>query len=326
MRERPISIWAGGPTRKPDDPKNKRFWKIPQKPKSRSPATINQYLNLLRQIFAQTLKFRDPITGDPIIRQVPEVKELDVPKRKARPVPEIVLQDIMTTVPTHVVEAITATLYFGFRKGEAFRLQIRHIDFQLGGVRFFAEEVKDDEDEFLPGAPEAMAFLRKLVEQAQERGTAYLISWKRQRKSFRAQADALWVPIKNPKSAWRTAMKRIEAKYGARYRWHDIRAAFITHVAITSGGIAAQALARHSDFSTTRAYIHVADEVKRAAANRAAVRPALTEAFPKSPIQESHTRPFGASRRSRKSLQRNRAVRSLPKPCSVLPPTAEHSR
>jgi integrase len=203
MRERPILIWAGGPTRKPDDPKNKRFWKIPQKPKSRSPATINQYLNLLRQIFAQALKFRDPITGDPIICQVPEVKELDVPKRKARPVPEVILQDVLSTVPPHVVEAITATLYFGFRKGEAFRLQIRHIDFQIGGVRFFAEEVKDDEDEFLPGAPEAMAYLRKLVDQARERGTAYLISWKRHRRSAKAQAEAPWVPIQNPKSAWR---------------------------------------------------------------------------------------------------------------------------
>jgi hypothetical protein len=70
-------------------------------------------------------------------------------------------------------------------------------------------------------------------------------------------------------------MKHIEAKFGARYRWHDIRAAFITHVAITSGGVAAQSLARHADYETTLAYIHVADEVKRAAANRAAIRPAL---------------------------------------------------
>lgn len=48
----------------------------------------------------------------------------------------------------------------------------------------------------------------------------------------------------------------------------------ITHIAITSGGMTAQSLARHADFSTTLNYIHVADEVKRAAANRAAIRPA----------------------------------------------------
>jgi len=113
--------------------------KLSYKQKKRSPVTINQYLNLLRQIFAQALKFRDPATGDPLLRQVPVVKDLDVPKRKARPVPEMVLKDVLEAVPQHVVEAITATLYFGFRKSEAFRLQIRHIDFELGGVRFFAE-------------------------------------------------------------------------------------------------------------------------------------------------------------------------------------------
>lgn|SRR6185437_6734964 len=31
--------------------------------------------------------------------------------------------------------AIALTLYFGFRKGEVFRLELRHVDFDLGGVR-----------------------------------------------------------------------------------------------------------------------------------------------------------------------------------------------
>jgi len=314
-RDHPLKVWSGGGSRDPDDPKNARYWRMANKPKGRSPATINQYLNLLRQIFAQALKFRDPITGEPLLRQVPHVKVLDVPKRKARPVPETILQDVLSTVPQHVVEAITLTLYFGFRRGEAFRLQIRHIDFDLGGVRFFAEEVKDDEDEFLPGAPEAMAYLRKLVEQAEQRDTRYLISWTRRRKEkSKSKLPIKWVPIKGSKSAWRTAMKRIETEYGARYRWHDIRAAFVTHVAITSGGVAAQALARHSDFSTTRRYIHVADEVKRAAANKAAVRPALTEPFSKSPKRESQTREISRSHKSRKSLKENGAPEEIRTP------------
>jgi hypothetical protein len=57
-------------------------------------------------------------------------------------------------------------------------------------------------------------------------------------------------------------MKAIEKKYGRRFRWHDLRAAFITHVAKTSGGIAAQALARHSDFGTTQAYIEIVGDLK----------------------------------------------------------------
>jgi hypothetical protein len=102
-------------------------------------------------------------------------------------------------------------------------------------------------------------------------------------------------------------MKHIEAKFDTRYRWHDIRAAFITHVAITSGGVAAQSLARHADYETTLAYIHVADEVKRAAANRAAIRPALEYIPSKSPRQKSQTAKKRRIRKSRKSLKENGA-------------------
>ena len=70
-------------------------------------------------------------------------------------------------------------------------------------------------------------------------------------------------------------MDEIEKKYGRRWRWHDIRAAYITQVAVTSGAIAAQKLARHSDFKTTAGYIEVADDVMRAAAEKASDRMAL---------------------------------------------------
>ena len=53
-------------------------------------------------------------------------------------------------------------------------------------------------------------------------------------------------------------MDEIKEKFGRRWRWHDIRGPFITHVARTSGQLAAQALARHSDYSTTRTYVEVA--------------------------------------------------------------------
>ena len=109
-------------------------------------------------------------------------------------------------------------------------------------------------------------------------------------------------------------MKHIEAKFDTRYRWHDIRAAFITHVAITSGGVAAQSLARHADYETTLAYIHVADEVKRAAANRAAIRPALEYIPSKSPRQKSQTAKKRRIRKSRKSLKENGAPEEIRTP------------
>jgi hypothetical protein len=45
---------------------------------------------------------------------------------------------------------------------------------------------------------------------------------------------------------------------------------------MNSGPVAAQSLARHSDFDTTRAYIEVADDIRRNAANKTARRPALS--------------------------------------------------
>lgn len=70
-------------------------------------------------------------------------------------------------------------------------------------------------------------------------------------------------------------MKIVEKEYGRRFRWHDLRASFITHIAMTSGQLAAQALARHSDYATTQAYVEVADEMRRTAAERVIQRPAL---------------------------------------------------
>jgi len=70
-------------------------------------------------------------------------------------------------------------------------------------------------------------------------------------------------------------MDEIEKKYGRRWRWHDIRAAYITQVAVTSGAVAAQKLARHSDFKTTQGYIEVADQLMRDAAEKASERPAF---------------------------------------------------
>jgi integrase len=216
-------------------------------------------------------KVRDPLTGEPALRCVPKVPELPVMKRKARPVPENVLSALMETLPTHTVEALTLTLFFGFRRGEVFGLQAHNIDFDAGGIRLYAENVKDAEDTFLPGGPEAMGYLQNLADQAAARGTPWLITW----RPYRNEEALAWRPLHRPRGAWTRVMREIEEKFGRRWRWHDIRAAFITHVARTSGQLAAQTLARHSDYSTTKAYVEVAAEFRREAANLAARRPAL---------------------------------------------------
>jgi len=63
----------------------------------------------------------------------------------------------------------------------------------------------------------------------------------------------------------------------------------------TNGGVAAQSLARHAEFSTTLNYIHATGEVKRAATNRAAVRPATKYTPAKSPIRAKNSGYFALS-------------------------------
>lgn len=278
-------LWTGGPKRDPSDPMNAPFWR--EGTTLRGPNTANLYLGTLRQ--ALELKITDERTGRPALITAPKVPELAVPKRKARPVPDAIAIELRALLPPHVIEAMTVTLLFGFRRGEAFPLEISNVDFDARGVRLFAEDVKDNEDTFLPGSPLAMRYLRHLVDQAHARDTKHLITWRRTRKDPRDQALEAWRPLKRPRSSWARAMAIIEAKHGRRWRWHDIRAAFITQVALTSGGIAAQSLARHSDYETTQAYIEVADEFRRTAAERASVRPALKLiGGGKSPTPKSH--------------------------------------
>lgn len=296
----PVMVWVGGSKRSRYNPENNRFWK--PSGRTRGPSTVNRYLPVLREIFARAHKLRDPVTNERAISEIPPIADLAEPKRKARPIPDGVLTKVIDILPQHVSEAVIASLMFGFRRSEIFQLQIKDVDFEMGGVRLNADEVKDDEDEFLPGAPEAMDYLGKLVEQAKARGAKHLITWQRRRKNPEDQAAEAWRPVQRPKAAWRTAMEQVEKAFGRRYRWHDIRAAFITHVALTSGPIAAQTLARHSDFRTTQGYIAVADEVRRNAAARGVQRPALAMLIGKSRMQESHTAEAAKPQKSSKSL------------------------
>jgi integrase len=267
----PLRVWIGGPTKK-DGEDN---WASHPSGRTRGSATVNRYLPLLRAAFRRAYLSRDPVTRERAVEDVPPIPKLMELKRKARPVPDDALMDLMKTLPAHVVEALKVTLFFGFRRNEAFSLTIGQVDFAAGGIRLEAKNVKNRTDAFLPGSRHAMQFMAQLVDQARDRGIRHLIAWPGLVTDEKKIAMAKWRPIKSPKSSWTRAMAEIEKKYGRRCRWHDIRAAYITQVALTSGAIAAQKLARHSDFKTTAGYVDVADDVMRAAAEKASERMAL---------------------------------------------------
>lgn len=275
LSRQPVVIWTGAGRKRTGDAAEDRFWKPHPGGKTRSPATINRYLPVLRAALARAYNTRDPLTRERAIDEIPPVPDLKEPKRKARPAPDAVTLRLQQLLPPHVDEAMRLVLYFGLRRGEAFSLRLHQVDFEQRGIWLNADEVKDDEDAFLPGGAAAMEFLGELVEQAKTRSTSWLITWRRTRKDPAAQAAEPWRPILNPKTAWRTAMDTIEAEFGRRWRFHDLRAAYITQIVMAAGPVAGQRLARHSDFKTTQGYVEVADEALRAAAEFAGPRGSL---------------------------------------------------
>jgi integrase len=267
----PLRVWKGGPSKHGRND----CWSPHPAGTTRGAATVNRYLPVLRAAFKRAYLTRHPVTRERAIEDIPVIEDLPELKRKARPAPDDVLVDLMDVLPVHVIEALKLTLLFGFRRSEAFSLKLSQVDFQGGGIRLDAQHVKDREDAFLPGSSHAMQLLAQLSDQARTRKTQFLITWRGRVTRESKLATAVWKPIKSPKTAWGTAMKVIEEKYGRRWRWHDVRAAFITQVAMTCGAVAAQKMARHSDFKTTSSYIEVADAVMRSAAESASERPAL---------------------------------------------------
>lgn len=270
-------VWAGGPKRDARAPENAKFWR--QTGEARGPHVANLYLEILRQIIAKAATLRDPLTRELIMPEPPSVPKLPTLKRKARPIPDNVLSEILEDLPQHSCEAVALTLLFGFRQGEAFSLQIHNVDRQARGIRLFAEDVKDGEDTFLPAGRDGMAYVERLIAQAEARGVRHLVTYRPYRKDPAEQAKLKWEPIGSPKTAWTRVMDAVEERHGRRWRWHDIRAAFITDVAIGSGSALARALARHSDQDTTDLYVEVADTPRRMAAERTEGRPALTAFF-----------------------------------------------
>jgi hypothetical protein len=144
----PIRVWKGARHIARDTPQAAKFWN--DTGRNRSASTTNRHLASLRQIIKHAGKMRDPITQEPILKQVPQFADLKEPKRSARPTPEPVMQRLTEMLPQHAVDALVLTLCFGFRSTEAFTLQEQQVDWHAEGIRLFYDRVKDKKDSFLP--------------------------------------------------------------------------------------------------------------------------------------------------------------------------------
>lgn len=295
-RQQPLMIYVGGPAKRDKlrPARAARAFQPASDGRRRTDATINRYLDCLRAALRLAATARDPVTGAPMLPAPPKVPKLKVPERLPRPIRDGNLERIIATAPRHLANAVVLTVLMGFRRGEVFGLTLQQVDPELRGVWLKAEQTKGGRDEFIPANGPALALLQQLVAEAESAGVDHLITYQQGR-------DGVPRPLKNPKTAWRRVMRDL----GLEHRFHDTKASFLTALAEKVPGHLVQVLGRHKDPATTKRYIDVVDQAKRAAVDALADRPAvvaldmaqdLGSAGPRSPKQKSQTLPKARQR------------------------------
>lgn len=239
-------VAAAGRSHKPES-----MWKDGDK--TRSDATINRYLNVIREALAIAATARDA-DGRPMLPHPPKIPSLDEGTHIPRPIPDSILDAVIAQGPPHLADAALLVRHMGFRKREVFSLTPAQVDSDLRGVWLNASQTKGKRAEFISANATAWAKLAELKAAAIADGRDFLIG-------YRHRGAGPLQPVKNPRKAWNTLM----AGLGVSYRWHDTKASFVSAVGAVASGPTTQELARHRNFSTTQRYLAVSDPVRRAA-------------------------------------------------------------
>ena len=270
-----LKKWTGGPKRRPtgDVEQDARYWK--DTGQARAKRQVNNYLKCLRALFAIAEKIRDPDTRLPIIDQGPEVRLYKMPRRLPRPISDDELHARLESAPQWTRETAELARLFGLRLGEALKLQRRHVDHEIQGLRFSAGDTKSGNDERAHGGAAGWQLLEKLCRQAIARGQTHLVTWPGPKhfRHFMAGQEiprAAWTSLKGITRSWRTTVRNAGIK--EPHRFHDVRARYVTEVAKVQPAAAQQA-ARHQDPATTALYVRlasneIADAVGQAIARR----------------------------------------------------------
>jgi integrase len=261
-QQQPVRKWRGGP--KPGGPKaGKRESLWGEQGRKRSAARVNRQLDQLSAIFRLAADNESSL-GLPRLSKVPRIEKLKEPQRDPTPVPLSVLSKIEGdhNLPGHLRDAARLARLFGLRMAEVFCSQTTWIDWEAKALRVPASIAKSGREESLPANSEALSLLRRLTAEAQQRDSAktHLIVYvpagrDRNGNPFAAR------PIKSARRAWSTALNKHGG--GQSWRFHDLRATFVTQVAHVATAATTQSLARHKSPITTARYIKIADQARR---------------------------------------------------------------
>ncbi len=279
-RRQIVKKWRGGPKTADRSNKEELSDLMIELNRPRSPARTNRYLDQLSATLRLAHNTRGP-DGQLRLTWMPKIEKLTEAKRDPNPVPLAVLARIESdpATPDHLWQAAALVRLFGLRLSEVFKAKTNWIDWEAEALRLPAAITKANRDEILNANDEALELLSWLAMFAAERKQACesLIVY----SAPGLQSDGRPFPprpIKNARRAWSTVLKRFGM--GGRWRFHDLRATYITQVALVASSATTQSLARHKSAATTALYTEVADSAKRAAV--AAMR--STSRLPASPL------------------------------------------
>lgn len=260
-RSRPVLKYRGGP-RKPDAARTKI--EPADTGRTRSAARTNRYLDQLSALLRLAHGSRGP-GGRPLLEFMPKIEKLREPKRMPNPVPLPVLAALESdsATPDHLWQAAALSRLFGLRLDEAMQARADWIARDERALRLPAEVQKAERDEYLDGNAEAMQLLDWLALFARDRGDDYLIVYTPPGLDAKGKPHKPR-PIRNPRRAWKSALRRLGVE--GRWRFHDVRARYITEIANIASSATTQALARHKSAATTALYTGIVDAAKRRAA------------------------------------------------------------
>lgn len=262
--EQPVRKWRGGPKQSGQKLASKgSLWS--QQNRVRSPARVNRYLDQFSAILRLASATETP-SGVPLLAKLPKIQKLKEPIRDPNPVPLSILAKIEADrdLPIHLRQAAALARLFGLRMTEVFEARVEWIDLENQALRVPATFTKAGRDETLPANAEAMALLRSLAVEAKRRNHAknFLITYTPSGRDRRGLPFPPR-PIRNARRAWSTALKKHGG--GQNWRFHDLRATYVTQIAQVASAATTQSLARHKSPITTSKYTKIADQARRAA-------------------------------------------------------------
>lgn len=257
-RQQPIRIWRGGSAKKAESQKREPWAKAARR---RSDATINRYLDALRRAIRLYGSLPDPLTGNPRLMRLPKILKLKEAKRIPRPVPDGALEQILSEAAPWIADAARLARHMGFRRTEMLAIELDQVDLEQRCVWLRGEKTKGRRDEMVPANDTAMEILTRRSAEARELGVDVLFWYVPPSKKGEPEKEPR--PIRSIKRAWAAAQRR--AGLDRHYRFHDLKASFVTSIARHAEPQDVQKLARHRDFDTTRAYLEIAADRGRKA-------------------------------------------------------------